>query len=573
MKKGYQMEKGCQVKKGRQMEKGCQMKKGYWMRKGLSFALAAVLAAGLLAGCEGKSGDAPGQGGAGSEAAAGGGAGGAGGTGGGAGGGTGKIGEGGGGGRDALVVAVPEPPVYLDPHIQTSTATFRVTTQIYDRLTQMDENLQIVPMLAESWDVVDEYTTEFHLRPGVKFHNGEEMTAEDVKFSLERCMASDGVNYNYKIIESVEIVDDMTVTVKTKTPFNAMTTRLSLDAASIVSKKAVEEYGEDFNTHPVGSGPFKLSSWSIGGDCVLAANEEYWAGASPIKTLTFRAVPEAINRAIGLETGEIDIAYDIDSIDKATIEGNSDLRLLSSPSCRVIYLGSCVKNEILSDVKVRKAIAYGVNKQDFIDIVFGGDADMAHNTMLCNMLFGYMPDTVSYDTDVEKAKALLAEAGYPGGFDITLTVMDTQEYQTAAVVIQSQLKEIGINVTVESMDNASFLQYVAEGKQGLFLYEKVASDTDSMLRTQYHTDSLGLGGNRHHWTSGEVDRMLDTASSSLDDEERQELYTEIQRIVADAVPLYPIAIPYLYIGSQADITGLKVHPTNCHSIYKTAVAE
>ena len=167
----------------------------------------------------------------------------------------------------------------------------------------------------------------------------------------------------------------------------------------------------------------------------------------------------------------------------------------------------------------------------------------------------------------------MTEAGYPDGFDITLTVMDTQEYRTAAVVIQSQLKEIGINVTVESMDNASFLQYVAEGKQALFMYEKVASDTDSMLRTQYHTDSLGLGGNRHHWTDPEVDNMLDKASSSLDDNERQELYTEIQTIVADAVPLYPLAIPYLYIGTQADVAGLKVHPTNCHSIYGTSVAD
>lgn len=523
------------------------------MRKQVSMLLAAALAVGMLAGCSGNnSGSASSSTEIRSEEPA-------------------KENGDSGSVRDSVVVAIPEPPVYLDPHIQTSTATFRVTTQIYDRLTQMDENLQIIPMLAESWDVVDEYTTQFHLRPDVKFHNGETMTAEDVKFSLERCMASDGVNYNYKIIESVDIVDDLTVTVKTKTPFNAMTTRLSLDAASIVSKKAVEEYGEDFNTNPVGSGSFKLSSWSIGGDCVLTANEDYWAGASPIKTLTFRTIPEAINRTIGLETGEVDIAYDIDSIDKATIEGNADLSLLSSPSCRLVYLGSCVKNSILSDVKVRKAIAYAVNKQDLIEIVFGGDADVAHNTMLCNMLFGYVPDTVSYDTDLDKARQLLTEAGYPNGFDITLTVMDTQEYQTAAVVVQSQLKEIGINVSIESMDNASFLQYVADGKQALFMYEKVASDTDSMLRTQYHTDSLGLGGNRHHWTDPKVDEMLDKASSSLNDDERQELYTQIQTIVADAVPLYPIAIPYLYIGTRADVTGLKVHPTNCHSIYGTSV--
>ncbi len=141
---------------------------------------------------------------------------------------------------DTLVVALPEAPVYMDPHVMATVATYRVTTQMFDRLVQLDQDMQIVPKLAESWDVENDTTTVFHLRQGVKFHNGETMTAEDVKYSLERCMASDGVNYNYLIIDRIEIVDDYTVKIITKEPFNALLSRLTLDAASIVSKKAAE---------------------------------------------------------------------------------------------------------------------------------------------------------------------------------------------------------------------------------------------------------------------------------------------------------------------------------------------
>lgn len=205
-----------------------------------------------------------------------------------------------------LIVAVPDAPSYMDPQVQASIGTYRVTTQIFDRLVSMDTEMNLVPGLAESWDVEDEKTTVFHLRKGVKFHNGEEMTSEDVKYSLERCIASSGVNYNYLIIDHIEIINNYTIKIITKEPFNALLYRLTLDAASIVSKKAATS-SEEFNKHPVGAGPFKFVSWEMGGDVVLEANEDYYKGAPKIKKLIFRQIPEALNRAIGLETAEIDL--------------------------------------------------------------------------------------------------------------------------------------------------------------------------------------------------------------------------------------------------------------------------
>lgn len=295
------------------------------MKKALAMMITILMLGSLLAGCGGTAGSSSGAAAGSSEATAGTDAGGD------------SVGsEASASGDGELVVAIPDAPSYMDPHIQATFGTYRVTTQIFDRLVQLDNSMQFTPKLAESWDVEDETTTVFHLRQGVKFHNGEEMTAEDVKYSLERCMASEGVNTNYLIIDTVEAVDDYTVKVTTKEPFNALLYRLTLDAAAIVSKTAAES-GDDFNANPVGAGPFKFVSWDIGGDVVLEAHEDYYGGAPEIKRLVFRPIPEAINRTIGLETGEIDMAYDLDFNDLETVENNDNLTSMSRSGTTTWY--------------------------------------------------------------------------------------------------------------------------------------------------------------------------------------------------------------------------------------------
>ena len=354
-----------------------------------------------------------------------------------------------------LIVAVPDAPSYMDPQVQASIGTYRVTTQIFDRLVSMDTEMNLVPGLAESWDVEDEKTTVFHLRKGVKFHNGEEMTSEDVKYSLERCIASSGVNYNYLIIDNIEIIDNYTIKIITKEPFNALLYRLTLDAASIVSKKAATS-SEEFNKHPVGAGPFKFVSWEMGGDVVLEANEDYYKGAPKIKKLIFRQIPEALNRAIGLETAEIDLVYDLVITDLDMLMENEMITVETVPSTTVWYLGFNVQKEPLDNVLVRQAVAYGLNTQDVIDIVYNGVASPAHNTMLPPRLFGYAPDTVEYPYSIEKAKEVLAEAGYPDGFVTTLWCSDSQVMRDIAVVVQEQLRVIGISAEIKTVEAGNY---------------------------------------------------------------------------------------------------------------------
>jgi peptide/nickel transport system substrate-binding protein len=470
--------------------------------------------------------------------------------------------------KDTLTIGIPDAPVYMDPQIQAAVGTYRVTTQIFDRLVSLDNDMKIVPALAESWEVENETTTVFHLRKGVKFHNGEEMKAEDVKYSLERTIASPGVNYNYLIIKDINIVDDYTIKLVTKQPFNALLYRLSLDAAAIVSKKAATS-GKDFNKNPVGAGPYKFVSWDLGGDVVLEAFPDYYKGEPKVKTLIFKDIPEAINRSIGLETGEIDLAYDLAITDLEKVKGDKNLKLTEVTSTTVNYLGFNTKMPIIDDVLVRKAIAHALNTQDIIDIVFNGEATPARNTMLAPNLFGYKPDTVTYDFNLDKAKSLLAEAGYPKGFKTTLWIPDTQVQKSAAEVVQGQLSKIGIDVEVKMMQSGTFYSSTGKGEHDLFFITKTSIDPDSMLRAMYHSEAFGLSGNRSFWATEEVDAKLDKASATTNPDESKQLYAEVQKTVADQLPLIPIAIEHLNAGMKSTVNGFGLYPGKTHYIYGT----
>lgn len=470
--------------------------------------------------------------------------------------------------KDTLIVAVPESPTYMDPMVQASIATFRVTTQMFDRLVMLDYDMNLVPGLAESWDVVDETTTVFHLRKGVKFHNGEEMTSEDVKYSLERCMANPGVNYNYLIIESITCDDDYTVTIKTSEPFNALLPRLTLDAASIICKSA-DTSPEEFNKNPVGAGPYKFVSWELGGDVVLEAFEDYWGGAPAIKRIIFRTIPEALNRTIGLETGEVDLAYDLGITDLESLEGSETVTTMTSPSTTVWYVGVNVQKAPFDNQQVRQAIAYALNPQDYIDLVFSGEATLANYTMLPPSVDGYISDCSSYSYNVEKAKELLAEAGYPDGFSTTLWCSDSQVMRDSAVVIQEQLRQVGIEAEVKTMENGQYYADTGEGAHDMYIMSKTSIDPDSMLRAMYHTEAFGPSGNRSFWATPEVDAMIDEASTTTDTEHAMELYAEIQRIVADAAPLVPLAVEHLNAGMQSNVKGFGLYPGKSHYINGT----
>ena len=241
--------------------------------------------------------------------------------------------------KDTLIVAQGADARSLDPQKAIDTPSVRVYQQLYDELVEKDDNLNIVPGLAESWENIDAKTTVFHVRKGVKFHNGEELAAEDVKFSIDRMKEQPTVASLVTEIDKVEVIDDYTVKVVTKHGFGPLLSHLSHPGAAILNKKAVLEEGNSYGQHPVGTGPYIFKEWQSGDKVTLQANPDYFMGKTPIENVVFRVIPEGTNRSIALETKEADIVYDVEPIDIDRIKSNKEFNFLMRESLGNAYIG------------------------------------------------------------------------------------------------------------------------------------------------------------------------------------------------------------------------------------------
>jgi len=451
-------------------------------------------------------------------------------------------------GKDTLVIAQGADAKSLDPHASNDNPSSRIRVQIYDRLMDLDDNGVPQPMLAESWERPDDKTIIFHLRKGVKFHNGDEMKASDVKFSLERALAAPEVSHILTGINGVEVLDDYTVKVTTEKPMAAILNNLAHTTIAILSEKATKEAGDKFGQNPVGSGPYKFVSWQSGDRVTLEAFPEYWQGEAPIKNVVFRNIVEETNRTIGLETGELDIIYDIQGMDKNKLKDDDRFVVIEGPQVSMTYLGFNMKKAPYDNPKVREAISYAIDQKPIIDTVFLGAGEAA-NSIIGPNVWGYY-DVEKYTQDIEKAKALLAEAGYPDGFKAKIWVNDNPVRRDTAVILQDQLKQIGIDLAIETVEWGAFL-----GDPDYGMYELISTAT------------MGAAGNRSFYSNPTVDKLLEEGRTELDPEKRKAIYKEIQEIIRKDIPMYMIIYPLQNVVTQKNIKNFKLDPANSHKIY------
>lgn len=470
--------------------------------------------------------------------------------------------------KDTLIVAQGADAKVLDPHATNDQPSSRVAGQIYDSLVKQDINMNIIPGLAESWTQIDDTTTEFKLRNGVKFHNGEPLTADDVKFTLDRMKASPQVSHIIKAIDSIEVVDDNTVRIKTDKPFGALLSHLSHTAASILNREAVEKGGAAYGQNPVGTGPYKFVSWQAGDRITLQANPDYYLGKAPTEKVIFRSIVEGTNRTIGLETGEVDIAYDLEPVDKEMVKTLPTLDYVEEPSLSMAYIGFNVNKEALKDKKVRQAISYGLNVQDIIDVAYQGSGAKA-NSPIGPKVFGYNPDAKGYDYNPEKAKELLKEAGYEKGLKLKLWTNDNPTRRDIAVIAQDQLKQIGIDVTIETLEWGAYLDGTARGEHDMFIlgWVSVTGDADYGLEPLFNSANKGGAGNRSFYSNPKVDELLTNAKNSTNPEERKKYYYEAQEVIQEDAPIFTIAYTTQNIGKQKTVEGFVMHPAGHHKIY------
>lgn len=470
--------------------------------------------------------------------------------------------------KDTLIIAQGADAKSLDPHATNDQPSSRVSKQIYSRLVEMNEEMEIVPGLAESWTYVDDTTIEFKLREGVKFHNGEELKASDVKFTLDRMMASKKVAHIIEAVTGVEVIDDYTVRVMTEEPFGPLLSHLTHTAASILNEKAVTESGDDYGQNPVGTGPYTFVEWAAGDRITLESFADYFAGEATIKNVVFRNITEGTNRTIGLETGEIDVAYDIEPIDKARVAEHENLLLVEGPSLSYNYIGINTTKGPLADVKVRQAINYAIDVETIIEVVEEGAAELA-TTPIGPRVFGHNPDVEDYGYDVEKAKALLAEAGLADGFDTTIWTNDNPVRMQIAQIVQAQLAEVGINVVIEPLEWGSYLERTGKGEHDMFIlgWTTVTADADYGLYALYHSSQHGGAGNRDFYTNEEVNTLLEEGRMATDPEVRKEKYAKAQEIIVSESPDVMLYYKTQNIGAQKNVKGFKLHPAGHHSVY------
>lgn len=476
--------------------------------------------------------------------------------------------------KPTLVIAQKSDIKTLDPQKSIDTVSNKVLQMVFDTLTVMDEDLNIHPSLAESWERIDDLSMIFHLRKNVKFHNGDTLTAEDVKFSLDRAIASPQASYLFNPIKEVEIIDANTVKITTKEPFGPLLKHLSTTNGSIMSKRAAEEAGEELFRKPVGTGQHQFKEWITGDRVVLTSFADSWKGKSKIDEVIFRNIPEVSNRMISLETGEVDLAFDIGIMDREAVRNHKDLELVEVEAPSSLYLAFDQTNPLFADIRVRQAIAYAVDNRVLAEAVFRGAAVPA-NSALPTVVAGYNPKSEIYEQNIEKAKELLKEAGYSDGLNIKLWVNDESTRIDMCVIMQDQLRAVGINVEIEVFEWGTYLSKTLEHNKQLYLFSwNVSSgDADAALYPMFHSSQRDGSANRSNYVSAKADELLDKARNCVDEDKRNELYREVQDVIQADLPHYTLVFPKLNLGMNKNIKGLVMKKTGYIDITEAYVTK
>lgn len=473
-----------------------------------------------------------------------------------------------------LTVAQGSDPVTLDPHGSNDQPSARVRAQIFETLVNHGNSLEIVPGLATSWKQIDEVTWEFKLQENVKFHNGDAFTAADVKYSFERIKTLPSpAAFLIAAINAVEVVNDNTVRLVLNYPFAPILAHLAHPSNAIVNERSVEAAGDNFGSQvAVGTGPFVFEEWIAGSHVELSRNANYWGEPAKVEKLIIRGIPENTVRAIELETGGADLVYNIDPTDELRLAGMPGIKLDKFETLSTSYIGFNVQKAPFDNKLVRQAINYALDVEAVVDYIYTGQAAQVKGP-LPPLVWGYNADVRSYEYDPEKAKELLAEAGFPNGFKTTIWTNDNPLRMQIAEMFQANLAEVGVDVEVLIIPWATYLEDTANGKHDMFIlgWSTVTADADYGLYALFHSTQFGNAGNRSFYANPRVDELLDLGRQEGDPAKRMEIYAEAQELIVEEAPWTFLIATSEVDGMQENVEGFVPHPAGHHrlsTVYK-----
>ncbi|SHE34591.1 peptide/nickel transport system substrate-binding protein/oligopeptide transport system substrate-binding protein [Loktanella atrilutea] len=483
-----------------------------------------------------------------------------------------------------ITVTYKDDVATLDPAIGYDWQNWSMIKSLFDGLMDYEPGTTTLrPGLAESYEISDDgMTFTFHLRPGVKFHNGREMVAEDVKYSLDRvtnpATQSPGAGFfgaieGYDAVASgeaetlsgVTVVDPQTVQIKLSRPDATFLHVMALNFASVVPQEAVEAAGGDFGKQPVGTGAFKLGEWTIGQRLVFEKNADYWRDGLPyLDTVTFEVGQEPIVALLRLQNGEVDVPGDgipPAKFQEVMADPEQAARVVEGGQLQTGYITLNVTTPPLDQVEVRKAINMAINKDRIVQLING--RAVPANQPLPPSMPGYTTDYAGYAYDPEAAKQMLADAGLPDGFETELYVMNTDPNPRIAQAIQQDLAAIGVNASIQSLAQANVIEAGGAGTAPMIWSGGMAWIADFPDPSNFYGPILGCAGaveGGWNWSKF-CDEALDAEATAADSmvsqegEERLKMWSDVYMKVMEEAPWVPVFNEQRYTMKSARMGG------------------
>ena len=460
--------------------------------------------------------------------------------------------------KEDIIVGISGKIISLDPQENSNTQHNYYFRMVFDTLLDFDNaNLSLKPNLATEWSTDDALTYTFKLRDDAVFHNGEPVKASDVVWTFERAPGTGSSSTLGNMMVEVKALDDYTIEITLDKKNVDFPYLLTLPTSSIMSQVAVE--ADEIEGTGIGSGPFKLDSYEFGDFLKVVRNENFWGEVTPTKSINLRYIPDDSPRLIALETGEIDICQDPNTLELGHITNTPGLELQSYMSSSITYIAFNYKKAPFDNQDFRLAICYGIDAEEIIDVVRDGQAVKCESLWGWNQ-FGYNGGKTSYEYNPELAKEYLAKAYPNGGASFKLSV-SSGDRKAIGELMQAQLKQIGIDVEIVELDTAGLSTTTTAGEHEACTFGcgmNIFGDDSRRLIVP------GTGVNKSHYDNARVNELMDLAVAEQDEAKRMEYYEEVQQICYDDGAYMPIYFANAFFGVKEGITGIDYYPTSHH---------
>lgn len=463
--------------------------------------------------------------------------------------------------KDTFTYGMTAEPKTLNALVADDFVAYTVTNQLYDNLICQKPDGSLVPGLAEKWEYNEDATEiTFTLRKGVKFHNGDELTAADVQYTFDNVIPHPPAQNLTSSMDHMETVDDYTVKLFLKYPFGPIEYCVAGSQLGIVNKKAHEADPDGFSRKPVGTGPYKIVEWRSGDKIILTRHDEYFEGPPHMKDVTFKIITDKSTAVVALENGEVDMT-EPGKPDRNNLMNNPAISFHEVEQVSTYFIAMNNKYGTFKDQNLRLAVAHAIDKESLLIGALDGVGSVSNTPM--SKVFGWPEDFAGIPYDPAKAKEYLAAGGYPdGGLKIVFTTMENPDYVKPTEIIQEQLRQVGIEVEIVKMERAAFLETLLTKKDyEISVMSATAFYPDSdYLYNQYHSDPSEKGRNYCLNENPELDKLLEDARKSQDPEERKKMYLEVCEIFAETAIQVPLFNGVTQQASSAKLQGFSISP-------------